>query len=256
MHIAGEMLIGQAAFKGSAGQMKATDPARNIEIEPAFGMATPDDLQRACELAAQAFDSYRETTLEKRAQFLEQVAQNIIDIGPQLIERAMQESGLPQARLEGERGRTVNQLRLFAKVVRDGLFLGATLDSALPERVPPRSDLRMRKIGVGPVAVFGASNFPLAFSVAGGDTASALAAGCPVVVKAHPAHLGTSELVGKAIQKAVSDCGLHEGVFSLVIGDVQISRLRKLIEPDPSSPLYIQTVWGLGYVFIPEGQPR
>lgn len=222
MQIAGEMLIGQAAIKGSAGQMKATDPARNTEIEPAFGMATPADLQRACELAAQAFDSYRETTLEKRAQFLEQVAQNILDIGPQLIERAMQESGLPQVRLEGERGRTVNQLRLFAKVVRDGLFLGATLDSALPERVPPRSDLRMRKIGVGPVAVFGASNFPLAFSVAGGDTASALAAGCPVVVKAHPAHLGTSELVGKAIQKAVADCGLHEGVFSLVIGDVQI----------------------------------
>ena len=105
------------------------------------------------------------------------VAQNIVDIGPALIERAMLESGLPQARLEGERGRTVNQLKLFAKVVRDGRFQSATLDSALPERTPPRPDLRLRKIGLGPVAVFGASNFPLAFSVAGGDTASALAAG-------------------------------------------------------------------------------
>jgi NADP-dependent aldehyde dehydrogenase len=115
--------------------------------------------------------------------------------------------------------RTVNQLRLFAKVVRDGHWLEATLDPALPQRTPPRPDLRMRKIPLGPVAVFGASNFPLAFSVAGGDTASALAAGCPVVVKAHNAHLGTSELVAKAVQQAVADCGLPEGVFSMLIGE-------------------------------------
>jgi alpha-ketoglutaric semialdehyde dehydrogenase len=113
----------------------------------------------------------------------------------------------------------VGQLRLFAKVVRDGHFLGAALDSALPERAPPRPDLRLRKIGVGPVAVFGASNFPLAFSVGGGDTASALAAGCPVVVKAHNAHLGTSELVARAIARAVAACKLPEGVFSMVIGE-------------------------------------
>jgi NADP-dependent aldehyde dehydrogenase len=142
-----------------------------------------------------------------------------MDIGPLLIERAGQESGLPAARLEGERGRTCNQLRLFAKVVRDGHFLEPTLDSALPQRTPPRPDLRMRKIGLGPVAVFGASNFPLAFSVAGGDTASSLAAGCPVVVKAHNAHLGTSELVAKAILQAAIDCGMPEGVFSMVIGE-------------------------------------
>jgi NADP-dependent aldehyde dehydrogenase len=141
-----------------------------------------------------------------------------MDIGPLLLERAGAESGLPPARLEGERGRTCNQLRLFAKVVRDGHFLEATLDSALPQRTPPRPDLRMRKIALGPVAVFGASNFPLAFSVAGGDTASALAAGCPVVVKAHNAHLGTSELVAKAIHKAVEECGMPEGTFSMIIG--------------------------------------
>lgn len=201
--------------------MKAIDPSRNVEIEPAFGLAGAADLARACELADAAFDVYRATGLEARAKFLETIADRIMDLGPTLIERAMTETGLPQARLEGERGRTCNQLRLFAKVVRDGRFQSATLDSALPERTPPRSDLRLRKIGLGPVAVFGASNFPLAFSVAGGDTASALAAGCPVIVKAHSAHLGTSELVGKAVAKAAEECGMPEGVFSMLIGSGQ-----------------------------------
>ncbi len=131
----------------------------------------------------------------------------------------MQESGLPRGRLEGERGRTMNQLKLFAAVVREGSWLEARIDPAMPDRKPlPRSDLRMRNVPVGPVAVFGASNFPLAFSVAGGDTASALAAGCPVIVKAHHAHPGTSELVGRAVQAAVKECGLPEGVFSLLFG--------------------------------------
>ncbi|HZV63627.1 MAG TPA: aldehyde dehydrogenase family protein, partial [Telluria sp.] len=219
MQIQGEMIIGARALRGQQGQLRALDPSTNAELEPAFGLAGAADVERACTLAAQAFDSYRETTLEQRALFLEAVAGAILEIGDALIERAMSETGLPKARLEGERGRTVGQLRLFAKVVRDGRWLGATLDSALPERVPPRADLRLRKIALGPVAVFGASNFPLAFSVGGGDTASALAAGCPVVVKAHNAHLGTSELVGKAIQKAVAACGLHEGVFSMLIGE-------------------------------------
>ena len=218
-NINGDMLIGQSALHGGAASFYAINPATGLDIEPAFGTGTTADAAQACTLAGQAFDSYRETTLEQRARFLEQIAQNILDIGPALIERAMQESGLPQARLEGERGRTVGQLRLFAKVVRDGHFLATALDSALPERSPPRPDLRLRKIGLGPVAVFGASNFPLAFSVAGGDTASALAAGCPVVVKAHGAHPGTSELMGKAIQAAVASCELHEGVFSLLFGD-------------------------------------
>jgi len=219
MNISGEMIIGHQIVRGSAGSTHAIDPARKQQLEPAFGLATPEDLARACELADAAVEPYRALPLEERARFLETIAQRILDLGPALIERASQESGLPAARLEGERGRTVNQLRLFAKVVRDGHFLEATLDSALPERTPPRPDLRMRKIPLGAVAVFGASNFPLAFSVAGGDTASALAAGCPVVVKAHNAHLGTSELVGKAVLKAALDCGMPEGVFSLLIGE-------------------------------------
>lgn len=215
----GNLLIGATSIPGTGPAIRAFNPATGEQVEPGFASATVADVARACTLAEQAFDTYRATTPDARATFLETIAQNIIDIGPELIERAMLESGLPQPRLEGERGRTVGQLRLFAKVIRDGHFLGAALDSALPERTPPRPDLRLRKIALGPVAVFGASNFPLAFSVAGGDTASALAAGCPVVVKAHEAHPGTSELVARAVQKAVASCGLPEGVFSLLHGD-------------------------------------
>ncbi|NUB17517.1 aldehyde dehydrogenase family protein, partial [Azospirillum brasilense] len=139
--------------------------------------------------------------------------------GAALIPRARAGGGLPRPGLEGERGRTVGQLRLFAQTVREGGWLEARIDPAQPERKPlPRPDVRQRHIPLGPVAVFGASNFPLAFSVAGGDTASALAAGCPVVVKGHSAHPGTSELVGRAIRAAVASCGLPEGVFSLLFG--------------------------------------
>ncbi|MEG0041276.1 MAG: aldehyde dehydrogenase (NADP(+)) [Massilia sp.] len=219
MTILGEMIIGQSCLRGTGGEVFGFNPATRTNLEPAFGQATPDDVERACTLAAQAFDPYRALPLEARAAFLEMVAEEILAIGPELIERAQLETGLPQARLEGERMRTVTQLRLFAKVVRDGYFMDATIDSAMPERTPPRPDLRLRKIGLGPVVVFGASNFPLAFSVAGGDTASALAAGCPVVVKAHGAHPGTSELVGRAVQRAVKASGLPEGVFSMLFGD-------------------------------------
>jgi len=219
MTIQGEMIIGQRIVRGSAGAVRAFNPATRAQIEPEFGLATADDVEAACALAEAAFDTYRDIDPEQRARFLEAIAEQILAIGPLLIERASQESGLPAARLEGERGRTVNQLRLFAKVVRDGYWQEATLDSALPQRTPPRADLRMRKVPLGPVVVFGASNFPLAFSVAGGDTASALAAGCPVIVKAHSAHLGTSELVGKAVQRAAADTGMPEGVFSMLIGE-------------------------------------
>jgi len=219
MQITGDMLIGGASVRGTAGTLRAFDPARNTEIEPAFGAGDANDVDRACQLAQAAFDPFRLAPLETRARLLDTIAERIMALGDALIERGHAESALPKARLEGERGRTVGQLKLFAQLVRDGRWLGATLDSAMPERKPlPRSDLRQQKIAIGPVAVFGASNFPLAFSVAGGDTASALAAGCPVVVKAHPAHLGTSELVGRAIQEAVAECGLPAGVFALVLG--------------------------------------
>ncbi|UIJ46053.1 aldehyde dehydrogenase (NADP(+)) [Sphingomonas cannabina] len=214
----GSFLIGARAVTTDE-TFTGFDPATNEALDPPFSVATVDHVAEACRLADEAFDTYRETTPEARAAFLEAIAANIEAIGDELIVRAMQESGLPRPRLEGERGRTAGQLRLFARVLRQGRWAGVTIDSALPERQPlPRADLRQRRIGVGPVAVFGASNFPLAFSVAGGDTASALAAGCPVVVKGHPAHPGTSALVGQAIRDAVAASGLPEGVFSLVQG--------------------------------------
>jgi alpha-ketoglutaric semialdehyde dehydrogenase len=215
----GSMLIGAQAVYGTGGTHRAIDPATGTPLEPAYGMGTQADVERACALARQAFDSYRETSLERRAGFLETCADEIEALGDALIERAMLETGLPRARLVGERARTTGQLRLFADVVREGSWLDARIDPALPARTPmPRSDLRQRHIALGPVAVFGASNFPLAFSVAGGDTAAALAAGCPVIVKAHNAHPGTSERVGTAIRRAVERSALPEGTFSMLFG--------------------------------------
>ncbi len=219
MQLTGDMLIGAAAVRGAGEAFRGLDPARSEALDPPYGSAGSAEVERACALAWAAFDTYRETSLEDRARFLEAVATNILDLGDALVERATAETGLPRARIEGERARTVGQLRLFAGVVREGSWLDARIDPAQPDRAPlPRPDLRLRNVPLGPVAVFGASNFPLAFSVAGGDTASALAAGCPVVVKAHPAHPGASELVGRAVRDAVAACGLHEGVFSLLFG--------------------------------------
>ena len=162
---------------------------------------------------------YRQRTSLERAQFLERIAAEIEALGDALIERANAETALPAARLSGERARTCGQLRLFAQTVREGSWVDARIDTALPDRQPlPRPDLRRMLKGVGPVVVFGSSNFPLAFSTAGGDTASAFAAGCPVVVKAHRAHPGTAELVGGAIVRAAADCGLPAGVFSMLHG--------------------------------------
>jgi NADP-dependent aldehyde dehydrogenase len=165
------------------------------------------------------FESFSRLEPTAHAAFLESIADEIEALGEPLIARAMQETGLPQARLVGERARTTGQLRLFASVVRAGLHRGVRIDPAQPERTPlSRVDIRQRKVPLGPVAVFGASNFPLAFSTAGGDTASALAAGCPVVFKAHSSHPGTSELVAAAIARAIAAHDLHPGVFSHIFG--------------------------------------
>ncbi|PMR71099.1 aldehyde dehydrogenase (NADP(+)) [Halomonas heilongjiangensis] len=219
MQPTGQQLIGQQTVAAHGAPIQAIDPATGERLEPIYAGGSAAEVERACALAEAACDAYRETSLEARAVFLDTIASEIEALGDAPIERAMAETGLPRARLEGERGRTCGQLRLFAAVVRAGEWLDVRIDPALPERQPmPRADLRQRHIALGPVAVFGASNFPLAFSVAGGDTASALAAGCPVVVKAHSAHPGTSELVGRAIQRAVEKCKLPEGVFSLLFG--------------------------------------
>jgi alpha-ketoglutaric semialdehyde dehydrogenase len=214
----GSSLIGARRVAGTS-SFQGIEAATGTPLPGDFSITPPEAVEQACALAAAAFDTFRETTPEARANFLEAIAAALETRSEAIIARAMLESGLPQGRLTGELGRTTGQLRLFAKVLREGAWAGAIIEAAQPDRQPlPRPDLRSRQIAVGPVAVFGASNFPLAFSVAGGDTASALAAGCPVVVKAHPAHPGTSLLAGEAIAEAVAACGLPEGVFSMVQG--------------------------------------
>lgn len=207
--IAGEWLGTDATFR--------SDPAHGPAH--AFGEATPDLVDRACQAAEDAFWSYAETTRAERAAFLNAIADEIEARAAAITELATQESGLPQARIEGERGRTTGQLRLFAAHILKSSHLDTRMDAALPDRTPaPRPDIRMIQRPLGPVAVFGASNFPLAFSTAGGDTASALAAGCPVVLRGHHAHPGTAEIVAEAIQAAITSCGMPAGVFSLLQG--------------------------------------
>lgn len=215
----GKNLIGSERSAASESCFRARDPAEGVELDPTFLEATSAEIDRAAQLAAAAAPLYRRKTADERAAFLDRIAAEIESLGGELIDRARAETALPQPRLMGESIRTMNQLRMFAEIVREGSWVEASVDLPLPDRKPlPKPDLRRMLIPLGPVAVFGASNFPLAFSVAGGDTASALAAGCPVVVKAHPAHPGTSELVGEAILRAASATGMPDGVFSLLQG--------------------------------------
>lgn len=210
----------------------AFDPAAGAPIETPFHEASPAEADEAVAAAAAAFPRYRALPAAERAAFLEKIAAEIEALGDGLLERAQAETGLPLARLTGERARTCGQLRLFAAVVREGSWVDARIDTALPDRQPlPRPDLRRMLIPLGPVVVFGSSNFPLAFSVAGGDTASALAAGCPVIVKAHRAHPGTSELVAAALERARVAAGLPAGVFSLVHGGGATIGLRLVKHP-------------------------
>lgn len=219
------MTIGQnfiAGIRSAEGEKKlqsfnaSTGEALNYE----FIQATEAEVNRACEAAYEAFQTFRHTSPEQRAQFLDAIADELDALGQDFLEIISQETALPLARLQGERGRTSGQMRLFAKVLRRGDFLGARIDTALPERQPfPRVDLRQIQVGIGPVAVFGASNFPLAFSTAGGDTASALAAGCSVVVKAHSGHMTTADYVGQAIERAVAKTNMPKGVFNMVYGN-------------------------------------
>lgn len=219
MNITGQCIIAGTFQTGTEGSTLAVNPATGEQLEPSYGFISDAQLAKATEAAEAAFDTYRSTSPEERAAFLEKIADNIEAIGDELIHRAVAESGLPAARIQGERGRTIGQLRLFASVVRLGDHQEVRIDPAQPDRQPAaRPDIRQRQIPLGPVAVFGASNFPLAFSTAGGDTASALAAGCPVIVKAHNAHPGTAELVGRAIADAVASSALPPGVFSLLYG--------------------------------------
>lgn len=198
-------------------ELYAVNPANGQRLAGAFLKADAKIVEESFAAAEQAFYIYQHIDQAKKALFLQAIADALVANGEEIINRASQESGLPIPRLQGELGRTTGQLRLFADLVLEGSWVDAVIDTAMPERSPvPRPDIRKMLVPIGPVVVFGASNFPLAFSVAGGDTASALAAGCPVIVKAHPAHFGTSALVGQAIISAAAKTGMPHGIFALL----------------------------------------
>lgn len=209
----------ELSAKGTA-SLSSFNPATNEIRSDQFIAATAEDIEEAMLKATNAFEQYRSTTPEQRAQFLEAIADEILALDNELIHAAMEESALPEGRIVGERGRTMGQLKLFAQLLREGSWVEATIDTAQPYREPlPKPDVRKMLRPLGPVVVFTASNFPLAFSTAGGDTASALAAGCPVVVKAHNSHLHTNELVSDAISRAAEKTGMPDGVYSSLAAD-------------------------------------
>jgi 2,5-dioxopentanoate dehydrogenase len=231
MDLHGKNFVGDTLSSGTGKTFTPVSPLDNRPLGAvSFHPAAAEDVDAAMKAADASFSAFRETTGEQRAALLEKIGDEIVALGDALIARANQETGLPVARLNGERGRTVGQLKLFAQVARENSWVDARIDPALPDRQPlPRPDLRRILIPLGPVVVFGASNFPLAFSVAGGDTASALATGNPVVVKAHERHPGTSELVATAIRRAVQACGLPAEIFSMLHGlgkDVGIALVK------------------------------
>jgi len=217
--LTGANLVGGRESREGTSAFTGHDPKTGAALPPSFTEATPLEVDAAARAAEEAFEATAATTPKRRAGFLRAIGERLLGLGDVLLERTEAETALPRGRLEGERARTVNQARLFADLVEEGSWVDARLDPGQPDRQPlPRPDLRRMLVPLGPVAVFGASNFPLAFSVAGGDTVSALAAGCPVVVKGHPAHPGTSELVARAVLDAARESGMPEGVFSLLHG--------------------------------------
>lgn len=217
--LTGKSIIGFRRSGSRGAMVQGFNPATGEALQPVYHGVSTGDVNEAAELAHAAFTTYSRSSGKDRAAFLRKIAENIEALGDTLFTRCTQETALPLGRIQGETARTCGQLRLFADLVSEGSWVDARIDRAGPNRQPlPKPDVRSMLFPLGPVVVFGASNFPLAFSVAGGDTASALAAGNPVIVKAHHAHPGTSELVGVALNKAAQECDLPEGVFSLLYG--------------------------------------
>ncbi len=219
MILTGQNFIGNNRSSQGKSTFKAINPATGKELTTVFFEATVGEVDQAVKKAEEAFKIYRNKSGKEKAEFLETIADEILALGDELIKICMAETGLPETRLTSERGRTMNQLKLFASLLREGSWLDARIDRAQPDRQPvPKPDIRSMQKALGPIGVFGSSNFPLAFSVAGGDAASALAAGCTIVVKAHPAHPGTCELVGNAITEAIKKTGMPEGTFNMLHG--------------------------------------
>ncbi len=221
--ITGKNYIGNQLKASGTTTHKTINPKLNIQNPTSFYQATLEEVNEAVELADSAFKVYRKVSGEKRAEFINAIADEILALDTELTDMYVLESGLPEGRAQGERGRTVGQLRAFADLILKDEWRNVTIDEAIPDRQPlPKSDLRKTSIPLGPVVVFAASNFPLAFSTAGGDTASALASGCPVIVKSHAMHSGTGELVASAIIKAAEKTGMPNGVFSNITGSGRV----------------------------------
>ncbi|MFK7750545.1 MAG: aldehyde dehydrogenase (NADP(+)) [Kordia sp.] len=213
--ITGKNYIGNSLSADGTITYRTFNPKTNTTNENIYSEATSKEIQEAVNLASEAFKEFRTISGVKKAAFLNAIADEILALDDELVKVYMSETGLPEGRAKGERGRTIGQLRTFAKLIEEGSWVEARIDPAQPERIPnPRVDLRKMLVPIGPIVVFGASNFPLAYSTAGGDTASALASGCPVIVKSHPMHAGTGELVASAIAKAAQKTGMPNGVFS------------------------------------------
>lgn len=220
MNLNGRSRIGYELATSTARHFRAVNPGTGSDMEPAFYAASDDEVERSASLSGEAFAQYSRTSPRQRAEFLRTIARNVEALGEALVERATSETALSPDRIRSERGRTAFQLRMFADLIEEGSWVDARIDRPDPDRKPaPKPDVRSMLRPLGPVVVFGASNFPLAFSVAGGDTASALAAGNPVVVKAHAAHPGTAQLVADAVLDAARECGMPNGVFSLIFGE-------------------------------------
>jgi len=213
--ITGKNYIGNTLSAEGSKTYKTFDPKLNIDTEWTFIEATENEIDEAAKLATIAFKEYGNLSGEKKAEFLRTIADEIKSLGDKLLETYMKESGLPEGRAKGERGRTMGQLKAFADLLEEGSWVDATIDTAKPDREPmPKVDIRKMLMPIGPVVVFGSSNFPFAFSTAGGDTASALAAGCPVIIKSHPMHAATGEMVASAVLNAAKKSGMPNGVFS------------------------------------------
>lgn len=218
MSVTGKLFISGEWITGKGGSYQAINPANSQSLEPSMSSANAAQVEVALQAAEDAFQIFKHTSPALRAKFLRDCADEIMQLGDELLERVSNETGYPRPRAEGERARTCFQLRMFADHIESGDYYDARIDTAIPDRTPPKPDVRFMQQAIGPVVVFGASNFPLAFSVAGGDTAAAFAAGCPVLVKGHSSHPGTCELVAQAIAKAVQKNNLPAGTFSLIMG--------------------------------------
>src|SRR5450432_3527891 len=232
MEILPSQIIGYRNAQTNGEIFYGYNPFTGKQLSVVFKEATATEINESVELAHKAFTTYRKTTPAQRSLFLEEIANNIDALGDDLLKIINEETALPMARLAGERGRATGQLKLFAQLLRDGKWNKEIIDEALPDRKPAaRPAMIQMQVPIGVVAVFGASNFPLAFSVAGGDTISALAAGCPVIFKAHPAHPATCELVGKAILRAIERCGMPPGLFSMLHGDGPVTGVMLVQHP-------------------------